>query len=126
MSFASNIGAYNLKIMPNLIIIGAQKCGTTSVHNYIAQHKDIFMSKIKEPALFRDYEKVSNYYQAVFKMNFENRDDYQNKVLEGYAGQVYFGESTTHYTAWNLCVLENIAENIFNCTPNAKLIYILI
>ena len=34
---------------PNLLIIGAAKSGTTSLHNYLNQHPDIFMSAHKEP-----------------------------------------------------------------------------
>ena len=38
-----------IKNLPNLIIIGAPKCGTTSLFNYLGQHNDIYLSKIKEP-----------------------------------------------------------------------------
>ena len=41
------------KIKPNLIIIGSQKCGATSLHNHLNQHPDIFMSSpMKEPGYF--------------------------------------------------------------------------
>ncbi len=35
--------------LPNLLIVGAAKSGTTSLHNYLKQHPDIFMTKHKEP-----------------------------------------------------------------------------
>lgn len=35
--------------LPNLLIVGATKCGTSSLHNYLAQHPQIFMTSIKEP-----------------------------------------------------------------------------
>ena len=42
--------------MPNFLIVGAAKCGTSSLHNYLNQHPDIFMPsynargmKVKEP-----------------------------------------------------------------------------
>ena len=35
--------------LPNLLIVGAAKCGTTSLHNYLNQHPDIFMCSPKEP-----------------------------------------------------------------------------
>ena len=28
---------------PNLLIVGAAKSGTTSLHNYLNQHYDVFM-----------------------------------------------------------------------------------
>ena len=34
--------------LPNFIIIGAAKCGTTSLYHYLAQHPDVYMSPIKE------------------------------------------------------------------------------
>lgn len=37
---------------PNLFIIGAPKCGTTSLYDWLAQHPQIFMSSFKEPHYF--------------------------------------------------------------------------
>ena len=34
---------------PNLLIVGAAKSGTTSLHNYLKQHPEIFMTEHKEP-----------------------------------------------------------------------------
>lgn len=34
---------------PNFFIVGAAKSGTTSLAKYLEQHKDIFLSPIKEP-----------------------------------------------------------------------------
>jgi len=35
--------------LPNFLIVGAAKCGTTSLYYYLKQHPDVFMSEIKEP-----------------------------------------------------------------------------
>jgi len=35
--------------LPNILIVGAAKSGTTSLHNYLNQHPDIFMCSPKEP-----------------------------------------------------------------------------
>lgn len=37
---------------PNLFIIGAPKCGTTSLAGYLGQHPDVFLSRYKEPRFF--------------------------------------------------------------------------
>jgi len=37
------------KILPNFLLVGAAKCGTSSLHKYLAQHPEIFMTKLKEP-----------------------------------------------------------------------------
>jgi hypothetical protein len=37
---------------PNLFILGAAKCGTTSLHAILGQHPDIHASTEKEPTFF--------------------------------------------------------------------------
>lgn len=37
---------------PNLFVIGAPKCGTTSLHSALAEVPDVFMSRVKEPGFF--------------------------------------------------------------------------
>jgi hypothetical protein len=36
-------------ILPNFLIVGAPKCGTTSLYHYLNQHPEVHMSPIKEP-----------------------------------------------------------------------------
>ena len=38
--------------MPNFLIIGAGKSGTTSIYEYLKQHPQVFMSPIKETNYF--------------------------------------------------------------------------
>jgi len=37
---------------PNFFIVGAGKAGTTSLHRYLSQHPQIYMSPVKEPCYF--------------------------------------------------------------------------
>jgi len=37
---------------PNFFIVGAARCGTTSLYNYLQQHPQVYMSPIKEPHFF--------------------------------------------------------------------------
>ncbi len=39
----------NLNNLPNLLVVGVAKSGTSSLHQYLSQHPEIFMSKSKEP-----------------------------------------------------------------------------
>ncbi len=39
----------NHPIMPNFLVAGAAKCGTTSLYHYLKQHPNVFMSDVKEP-----------------------------------------------------------------------------
>lgn len=34
---------------PNLFVIGAPKCGTTSLYYYLGQHRDVYVPTTKEP-----------------------------------------------------------------------------
>jgi len=36
-------------MLPNFLIVGAAKCGTTSLYYYLKQHPEIYMSPVKEP-----------------------------------------------------------------------------
>lgn len=46
---------------PNFIVIGAMKSATTSLYTYLKQHPDIFMTKIKEPMFFNNYNQDADY-----------------------------------------------------------------
>jgi len=35
--------------LPNFLIVGAAKSGTTSLYHYLNQHPEIYMSPVKEP-----------------------------------------------------------------------------
>lgn len=53
--------------LPNLIVIGAAKCGTSALHRYLALHPEIGMSRRKEMALFggaRWLERLPQYADA--------------------------------------------------------------
>lgn len=39
-------------ILPNFLIVGAQKSGTTSLYHYLKSHPQIFLSDVKEPNYF--------------------------------------------------------------------------
>lgn len=45
---ANNKRNANYKL-PNLLVVGVAKSGTSSLHQYLAQHPEVFMSKAKEP-----------------------------------------------------------------------------
>ncbi len=38
--------------VPNFLIIGAHKAGTSSLHRYLQQHPEVFMPTLKEPRFF--------------------------------------------------------------------------
>lgn len=53
----------------NTFIIGAQKAGTTSLYQYMAQHPDVYFSEVKEVTYFVDdehYAKGLDWYHGFF------------------------------------------------------------
>jgi len=38
--------------LPDFLIVGAAKCGTTSLYNYLSAHDEIYLNKNKEPKYF--------------------------------------------------------------------------
>lgn len=47
--------------MPNFLIIGAGKSGTTSLYHYLSQHPEVYMSPVKEPKFFAVEGKELNF-----------------------------------------------------------------
>jgi len=73
-------------ILPNLLIVGAAKSGTTSLHNYLSQHPDVFMSKHKEPHFLINNEiGLSRIPKGINKIVY-NRDWESGMMSSIYAG----------------------------------------
>ena len=41
-----------MKKKPNLFIVGAPKCGTTFLYQYLKKHPDVYFPNFKEPHFF--------------------------------------------------------------------------
>ncbi|MBL4774792.1 MAG: sulfotransferase [Mariprofundus sp.] len=55
--------------LPNFMLIGAAKSGTTSLHHYLSQHPQIFLPSEKELQFFTDdklFEKGKEFYSSYF------------------------------------------------------------
>lgn len=50
----------NKKEMPNFFIVGAQKCGTTSLYSWLRCHPEVFMPNWKEPHYFSSIDLTTN------------------------------------------------------------------
>lgn len=61
-----------MTLQPNLFILGAPKCGTTSLASWLARHPDVFVPRVKEPHHYNSDEKQVYYpgreeYLALFE-----------------------------------------------------------
>jgi hypothetical protein len=93
--------------LPSFFVLGAAKAGTTSLHHYLDQHPEIFMSKPKEPFFFEaEYDRGARFYFS--------------KYFGGWKGERLVGESRHR----NL-FLPFVPRRIHAYNPDAKLIAIL-
>ena len=90
-------------ILPNLLIVGAAKSGTTSLHNYLKQHSDIFMSDHKEPHFFVNNEIGTNR----IPNGISKYDDYI-ALFKNSESYKYRGESSTMYLQFPDISIKNI------------------
>ena len=44
-----------MRMLPDFLIIGAQKCGTTSLYTYLMQHRNVSSAFEKEVRYFNDH-----------------------------------------------------------------------
>lgn len=98
-----------LRPLPNFLVIGAQKAGTTSLFHYICQHPDVFVNKSKEIHFFDRYcDFGTDWYRSHFPL------------LGNFLPKCRIGEATPYY----LCH-PHAPRCISELLPTAKLIVIL-
>ena len=96
---------------PNFFIIGAPKCGTTSLAAWLAEHPQIYMTPVKEPHHFNtDHKHVM----------VEDRRDYERLFEKSNDQHVAVGEASV----WYLYSQEAVS-NIESYVTNAKYVVCL-
>lgn len=96
-------------MLPNLIVIGAAKCGTTSLHEYLDKHPEIAMARDKELRFFvenKNWRRGLAWYESQFDPTAPVR-----------------GEATPAYSAFPL--YRGVPERMAQTTPEARLIYLV-
>ncbi|MEO1295065.1 MAG: sulfotransferase [Cyanobacteria bacterium J06636_16] len=96
-------------MLPNLVIIGAMKCGTTSLHYYLGLHPEISMSQQKELNFFigkKKWTKGLDWYKSHFQE--------KTKIL---------GEASPNYTSFTQ--FPGVPQRMHSIIPQAKLIYLV-
>jgi hypothetical protein len=97
-------------VLPNLIVIGAQKAGTSSLHNYLSVHPEVSMSKPKELDFFSgpgwNWERGLDWYSSHFTEEAPVR-----------------GESSPSYSAYPY--VKGAPERMVAVVPEARLVYMV-
>jgi hypothetical protein len=107
-SFSSIVITF-ARMLPNLVIIGTAKGGTTSIYHYLDAHPEIAMARPKGMRFFLDdghWHRGQAWYESHFDTPAPVR-----------------GEASAAYTSWPF--LPNAAERIAAMIPNARLVYLV-
>ena len=110
-------------MLPNFLVIGAAKSGTTSLYHYLKQHPEIYMSPVKEPYFFSFINKKPKFKgpldENVNKIIITKLEDYE-RLFKGVTTEKAIGECSNSYL-----YLPESAYNIKKIIPDCKIIIIL-
>lgn len=106
-----------VRLLPDFLIIGGQKCGTTSLYNYLIEHPNILPARNKETRFFhtRRYERGEFWYRASFPTEARKR----RAEKEG-GSKLITGESTPEYLFF-----PHVPSRARKTVPQARLIALL-
>lgn len=109
--------------VPNFIVIGAAKAGTTALHYILDQHPEIFMCPMKEPSFFWAYGQevvLKGPGAEVLKHRYVNDWNQYLGLFSGTSGEKAIGESSVRYLSY-----PPSPEMIHQFIPQVKLVAIL-
>ena len=113
---AFRAGTNSLRLMPDFIIIGAQKGGTTSLYRYLEEHPCIAPNYVKEPHFFDIYyHKGLGWYRSHFPTAVEK---YYAQRFQKH--DLLTGEASPYYLYH-----PHAAKRVAHTLPRVKLIVIL-
>lgn len=104
--------------MPNFLIIGAMKAGTSSLYSYCHQHPEIFMPSNKEPRFFAFENEIVPDNPAL-KGTVTDLETYK-QLFEGVQNEKAIGEASPTYLSH-----PRAPERIKHYIPDAKLVAVL-
>ena len=104
-------------------MVGAARCGTTSLYNYLNNCKDVFLPKVKEPNFFSEVDspksedfELPEPNQTYHSKIINSEEVYNNLYQEAAANQLK-GDTSPSYL-WD----NKAAKKLYNHNPNAKII----
>jgi hypothetical protein len=105
------------RVLPNYLIIGAARAGTTSLHAQIEQHPDVLASRRQEVHFFDSprYLNGANYYRLYFPSRLNVRWRTLRRGLRPRTGE------SSPYALFH----PHAAERVRELLPNARLIVLL-
>lgn len=98
-----------MEAKPNFFIVGAPKCGTTALYEYLSTHPNIFMAEVKEPHFFA--QDLGVYVQI------KTRDEYDRLFAASTSAHAWVGEASVYYLRSQVAI-----PNIHAFNPNARIV----
>lgn len=97
--------------MPDFLLIGGMKCGSTTLHDYLVNHPKLAEPQYKEPGFFSRDERFAlglDWYRSVFASAQDDQLAFESSTC--YTRHPHFGE---------------VAQRIYEHLPGIKLVYIM-
>ena len=111
--------------LPNFLIVGAAKSGTTSLYHYLRQHPEVYVSPVKEPNFFvfgdgwQQEAAASALPDKAIRQSTRNLRDYE-ALFAGARAARAIGEASTSYL-----YTPGVPERICQTLPGVKILVIL-
>lgn len=97
--------------LPDFLIIGAMKAGTTTLHRHLSAHPGVFMPAVKEPEFF------------VAEKTWGRGLDWYARLFASAPPGAVLGEASTSYT--KPLEFHGVPRRIRSVLPDARLVYLL-
>jgi sulfotransferase family protein len=108
-------------VLPNFLVIGAMKAGTTSLYHYLRCHPQVFMPRSKELNFFVEDDRVGRWREGLGRWN-DGLGWYAQQFEEG-EGAVALGEASVKYTLYPY--IHGVPSRIAKTLPGVRLIYLV-
>ena len=104
-----------IRVIPDFLVIGAKRCGTTSLYQHLSEHPCISRSPRDNIGFFNEnYHLGINWYKSLFPTVF-----YKKKMESKNKHCLFFDVTSTYMEE------ELTAKNVYEVNPNQKIIVIL-
>ena len=104
-----------IRVIPDFLVIGAKRCGTTSLYQHLPEHPCISKSPYDNMGFFNDnFHLGVNWYKSFFPTTFT-----RDKIKSKFGGFLAFDVTTKYMEE------ESTANNVYQTKPNMKIIIIL-
>jgi hypothetical protein len=108
------------ELWPNFFIVGAMKCGTTTLWSHLRSHPDIFFPAMKEPIYFLTKGPRPEHVRVCEEMNCVGNTAKYLRLYEGAEEFKVVGDASPQYL-WD----KNAPARIYEVSPSARIVVML-